>query len=188
MSVTIDSLDIQIRSSAGSAKQKIEELAKALDGLSGQENVKRIISALNKLPQPAEKSVEALKKLDKANKNAANSADKHSKALNNQNVNLLASYEHLQNVFSMIHGIQDAFAKMMNGAIQWDGIQFQFGRAFGEDAEEVLEYAEKVSKALKINQQQFMESASLYGSLLKGFGVEQEQTAGLQKAVKILWI
>ena len=29
MSVTIDSLDIQIRSSAGSAKQNIEELAKA---------------------------------------------------------------------------------------------------------------------------------------------------------------
>ena len=191
MSVTIDSLDIQIRSSAGSAKEKIEELAKALDSLSGMESVKRIINALNKLPAPAEKSANAIKKLDSVNRSAANSSEKHSKALSKQSMSLLATYEHLSNVFSMMHGLQDAASKVLNDAVQWDGIQFRFGRAFGEDAEMVLEYAEKVSKELRINQQMFMQYSSMYGSLLSGFGMAQEQvttiSVGLTELSYDIW-
>lgn len=263
MSVTIDSLDIQIRSSAGSAANNIDDLAKALGNLNSNAKVTKIVhsleklnttlgnlkantstmshlsamskslaslaaipkltglrSAINelkklpavmqnldtaqitqfaakmkllanglaplatqidkigrgfsKLPTQISRVVTATNRLNNANKAAAKSAGAHGAALNGQSINLLATYEHLSNVFGMMHGVQDAFSKLLNDAIQWDGIQFQFGRAFGEDAEEVLAYAEKVSKALKINQQQFMESASLYGSLLKGFGVEQD--------------
>lgn len=262
--VTISSLDIQIRSSAGSAKKNIDDLANALGNLNSNAKVTKIVNSLerlngaltnmksqqavmshlsslskslsslstlpeltglksavkelkklpevmgkldtaevsqfasqmkllasgleplakqidvigkgfSKLPPQVSKCVTAVKRLDSANKSAAKSTKEHGEALNNQSFNLLATYEHLSNVFSMVHGIQDAFAKMLNGAMQWDGIQFQFGRAFGHDAEIVLEYAEKISKSLKIDQQQFMESASLYGSLLKGFGVEQKQ-------------
>ena len=264
MSVTIDSLDIQIRSSAGSAAKNIDDLAKALSNLNASAKVTKTVNALNnlnsalagmkthqstmsqlsalskslaslasipkltglqsairelkklpevmasldgaeitkftlkmkqlatglaplatqidkiskgfsKLPPQVSKCVTAVKRLDSANRSAANSARSHGEALNSQSINLLATYEHLSNVFSMMHGIQDAFAKVLSDAIQWDGITFQFGRAFGEDAEKVLDYAEKISDALHINQQQFMESASLYGSLLKGFGVEQKQ-------------
>ena len=264
MSVTIDSLDIQIRSSAGSAAKNIEDLAKALGNLNANAKVTKVVNSLNnlntalsnmksqqavmsqlsalsrslsglasipkltglqsairelkklpevmesldtaqiaqftgqmkllasglaplatqidkiskgfsKLPPQVSKCVTAVKRLDQANKSVAKSTSAHAEALNAQSINLLAAYENLSNVFSIIHGIQDAFAAVLNDAIQWDGIQFQFGRAFGEDAEIVLEYAEKVSKTLRINKQQFMESASLYGSLLKGFGVEQKQ-------------
>lgn len=188
---TIDSLDIQIKSSAGSAKQDIEALAKALEKLSGHESVKRIVAVLNKLPQPAAKSEKAIKRLSNANKEAANSSEKHSKALGKQSLSLLATYEHLSNVFSMIHGVQEAFNKVMNDAIQWDGIQFRFGRAFGEDAEEVLEYAEKVSETLRINQQQFMQYSSMYGSLLSGFGMAQKQvttiSVGLTELSYDIW-
>ena len=264
MSITIEGLDIQIKSSAGSAAQNIDELAKSLGRLNANAKVTKITNSLtslnkslsemrsnyavigelsklsqglaklgaipkltglqsairelkklpevmasldaaqiaqftgkikllatglgplatqidkigrgfSKLPPQVSKCVTAVKRLDNANKSAAKSAKDHGSAVNAQSVNLLTAYENLSNVFSMLHGVQDAAAKVLNDAIQWDGIQFQFGRAFGEDAEEVLEYAEKVSDALKINQQQFMESASLYGSLLKGFGVEQKQ-------------
>ena len=264
MSVTIDSLDIQIKSSAGSAAKNIEDLAQALGNLNANAKVTKIVHSLDrlngalsnmksqtstmshlsalskslaslaaipkltglqsairelnklpdvmskldtaeisqfsakikllanglgplatqidkiskgfsKLPPQVSRCVTAVKRLDSANKSAASSAKSHGEALNNQSINFLAAYENLSNVFSMIHGIQDAFARLLNDAIQWDGIQFQFGRAFGEDAEDVLAYADKVSEALKINKQQFMESASLYGSLLKGFGVEQKQ-------------
>ena len=264
MSVTIDSLDIQIRSSAGSASQNIEKLADALSKLNGSANLTKTVNALgklntalsnmksqssvmshlssmskslsslasipeatglksaikelkklpaltqsldaakigqfsakikllanglaplatqiekiskgfSKLPSQVSKCVTAVKRLDSANRSATKSTKSHGEALNAQSFNLLATYEHLSNVFSMMHGIQDGFTKLLNGAIQWDSIQFQFGRAFGEDAEMVLEYADKVSQALRINKQQFMESASLYGSLLKGFGVEQKQ-------------
>jgi soluble cytochrome b562 len=151
---------------------KMKLLASGLAPLATQ--IDKIGKGFSKLPPQVSKVVTAVKRLDNANKSATKSTKDHSKALNTQSINLLATYEHLSNVIGMLHGVQDAFAKVLSDAIQWDGIQFQFGRAFGEDAEEVLAYAEKVSKALKINQQQFMESASLYGSLLKGFGVEQE--------------
>ena len=264
MSVTIDSLDIQIRSSAGSAAKNIDDLADALGRLNSSSKVTKIVNSLgklnsslsslgahtstmsglsalsdslaklgaipkltglqsaitqlkklpevtskldageitafsdamkklaeglsplatqidkisrgfSKLPAQVSKCVTAVKRLDNANSSAAKSTKAHGEALNGQSFNLLATYEHLSNVFSMIHGIQDGFGRLLSDAMQWDGISFQFGRAFGEDAEMVLDYADKVSEALQINKQQFMESASLYGSLLKGFGVEQKQ-------------
>lgn len=264
MSVTIDSLDIQIRSSAGSASANIEKLAGSLDklkthsklttvtnqltrlseaigklqvssstigtikGLAGAmkslsgiqksgglnstinslkklpevvnaldpATIKAFSAAMNdlsdglsplakkidtiskgfaKLPSQVSKCVTAVKRLDSANRSATESTKDHGEALNKQSFNLLATYEHLSNVFSMIHGIQDGFSRLLADAMQWDGITFQFGRAFGEDADMVLAYADKVSEALEINKQQFMESASLYGALLKGFGVEQKQ-------------
>ena len=264
MSVTIDSLDIQIRSSAGSAAKNINDLANSLDKLNGSAKVTKTINALgklnntlttlrsnsgvmgqlsslsqslaklgsipemtglksavkelrklpkvmgslgttevaaftaqmkllasgleplakqidiigkgfSKLPSQVSKCVTAVKRLDSANRSAAKSTKSHGEALDRTSFNLLASYEHLSNVFSMINSIQAGFAKLLTDAMQWDGISFQFGRAFGDHAEMVLDYADKISEALLINKQQFMESASLYGSLLKGFGVEQKQ-------------
>jgi hypothetical protein len=151
-------------------------MRKLSDGLSPlATQIEKIGNGFSKLPPQVSKCVTAVKRLDSANKSAAASTKGHGEALNAQSLNFMTAYENLSNVFSIIHGIQDAFARVLNGAIQWDGIQFQFGRAFGEDAEKVLAYAEKVSDALEINKQQFMESASLYGSLLSGFGVEQKQ-------------
>ena len=280
MSVTIDSLDIQIRSSAGSAAKNIEDLADALSRLNANAKVTKVVNSLerlngalanmksqssvmshlsalskslaslaaipqltglrsaitelkklpavmegldtakiteftakikmlakglsplatqidkigkgfSKLPAHVSKCVTAVKRLDSANKSAAQSAQDHGEALNAQSFNFLAAYENLSNIFSIMHGIQDAFAAVMDDAIQWDGIQFRFGRAFGEDAEIVLEYAEKVSKELRINQQQFMQYSSLYGSLLKGFGMEQQQittiSVGLTELSYDIW-
>lgn len=153
--------------------EKMTQLANGLRPLADQ--LEKIGAGFSKLPSQVSKCVTAVKRLDSANKSAATSTKAHGQALNAQSLNFMTAYENLSNVFSIIHGIQDAFARVLNGAIQWDGIQFQFGRAFGEDAEKVLAYAEKVSDALEINKQQFMESASLYGSLLSGFGVEQKQ-------------
>ena len=280
MSVTIDSLDIQIRSSAGSAAKNIEELAdklgnlnqnakvtkivnslgnlnKALSDMKGQQAVMSHLSALSKslsslaaipkltglqsavrelkklpevmsglgtaeisqftakmkllasglsplatqidkiskgfskLPPQVSKCVTAVKRLDSANKSAASSAKKHGDALKSQSFSILAAYENLENVFGMMHGVQDAFTKLMDDAIQWDGIQFRFGRAFGEDADMVLEYAQKVSDELRINMQQFMQYSSLYGSLLSGFGMAQKQvttiSVGLTELSYDIW-
>ena len=158
----------------------VREFSKAMRGLAEglaplATQIEKVSQGFSKLPSQVSKCVTAVKRLDSANASAAESSKAHGEALNTQSFNFLAAYENLSNVFSIIHGIQDAFAALLNDAIQWDGIQFQFGRAFGEDADMVLKYADKVSETLKINKQQFMESASLYGSLLKGFGVDQKQ-------------
>ena len=222
MSVTIDSLDIQIRSSAGSAAKNIEDLASALGRLNANAKVTKVVNSLerlngtltnmksqtstmshlsalskslaslaaipkltglqsavrelkklpevmgkldtaeisqftakmkllesglsplatqidkiskgfSKLPPQVSRCVTAVKRLDSANKAAASSAKSHGEALNNQSINFLTAYENLQNVLSIVHGVQAGFAALLDDAIQWDGIQFQFGRAFGED-------------------------------------------------------
>lgn len=263
MSVTIESLDIQIRSSAGSAAQNINALATALGNLNANARVTKIVNSLNnlnvaltnmrsqqavmthlaalskslaglaaiprltglqsaireltklpavmqnlntaqisqfsgkmqllanamaplatqitaigagfaRLPRQTSQCVTAIRRLDAANRSVTASTQAHGAALNTTGLNLMTAYANLTMVLSIMHSVQDGFARLMDDAIQWDGIQFRFGRAFGDDAEMVLEYARKVSDELRINLQQFMQYSSLYGSLLKGFGMEQE--------------
>lgn len=273
MSVTVDSLDIQIRSSAGSATKNIEELAKALGRLNSNAKMTKITNSLTRLNDALthmrsnssvigqlsslsqhlaklgtipkltglQSAIRELKKLPAVMKDLNNSdftqfvtriralsnaltplATKldrigtafsklparvsqvvtatnrmtkatvaHGDALNHQSINLLAAYENLQNYLSILHFVGDAFAAVMADAIEWDGIQFRFGRAFGEDAEMVLDYAEKVSEELRINQQQFMQYSSLYASLLSGFGMAQKEvttiSVGLTELSYDIW-
>ena len=59
----------------------------------------------------------------------------------------------------------------INDAIAWDGIEYQFGNAFGEQADEYYEKITEMTDALKINKQTFMEISAMSTSMLKGFGV-----------------
>ena len=148
-STTIDSLDIQIKSSAGSAAKNIEKLAAALGKLNANAQVTKATSALGKL--------------DKANNSVAKSALKG-----------------ILKVTAAALALSDATKVMtdaMKEAVEWEGITFRFGRAFGEEAEVVYEHVQKISDALKINKQEFMQYSSLYGSLLSGFGMEQDQAS-----------
>lgn len=273
MSVTIDSLDIQIRSSAGSAAKNIGDLASALERLNGQAKVTKIVNSLSKLntalsemrsnsgvmgqlsslskslsslasiPKMTglQSAITQLKKLPQviselnsanlaaftlrmrqlssaltplasqmnkigaafskfpaqvnkvvsANKQMTRATQEHSHALGDQKLSLMATIQNLQDYVSAVHFVGDAVSKVMSDAIEWDGIQFRFGRAFGEDAEEVYAYAQKVSDVLKINIQQFMQYSSLYGSLLSGFGMAQEKvttiSVGLTELSYDIW-
>ena len=273
MSVTIDSLDIQIRSSAGSAKQNIEDLAKALERLNGASKVTKIVNSLERLNTALtslrsnsgvmgqlsslsqslarlaslpkltglQSAIRELKKLPQV-MNDLDSADiatfttriralasalaplatqldaigtafsrlparisqivtgtnrmttavnHHSNALNHQSLNIMAAISNFQSYLGTLHAVGDAIGRLMADAIEWDGIQFRFGRAFGEDADEVYAYAQKVSDVLKINIQQFMQYSSLYGSLLSGFGMAQEKvttiSVGLTELSYDIW-
>ena len=273
MSVTIDSLDIQIRSSAGSAAKNIGDLASALERLNGQAKVTKIVNSLSKLntalsemrsnsgvmgqlsslskslsslasiPKMTglQSAITQLKKLPQviselnsanlaaftlrmrqlssaltplasqmnkigaafskfpaqvnkvvsANKQMTRATQEHSNALGDQKLSLMATIQNLQDYVSAVHFVGNAVSKVMSDAIEWDGIQFRFGRAFGEDAEEVYAYAQKVSDVLKINIQQFMQYSSLYGSLLSGFGMAQEKvttiSVGLTELSYDIW-
>jgi hypothetical protein len=266
MSVTIDSLDIQIRSSAGSAAKNIGDLARELGNLNSNAKVTKIVNSLErlngalgnmktnistmshlsamskslsslaalpkldglrsainelkklpavtqsldtaeitqfaskmkllatglsplatqidkiskgfaKLPPQVSKCVTAVKRLDSANKSVTKSTRDHSGALNSQSLSLLTVYENLENVFGMMHGIQDAIAKVLNDAIQWDSVQARFGRSMGDSAEEYLAYVQKLNAVLGINEQQFMGYSSLFADMMRGFGVAQKDAA-----------
>ena len=255
MSVTIDSLDIQIRSSAGSATKNIEELARALEQLNGQAKVTKIVNSLEKLnsaltnlrsnssvmgqlsalskslsglaslpkltglqsaitqlrrlpdvinglddaklavfttrlrnltkaltplatqldkigtafsrlPNQVSKVVTATNRMTTATRSSGN-------ALNTQSINLMSVISNLQTYLSVVHFVGDAVSKVMADAIEWDGVQSRFGRAFGESAKESLEWVDKLSEGLLINKQEFMQYSSLFAEMLSGFGVNQ---------------
>ena len=72
-----------------------------------------------------------------------------------------------------------ALAGYMYQASEWEGIMYRFGRAFGEEAEENYKWINRLNAELQINVQQFMQYASIYGTMLKGFGVAQKDAAAM---------
>ena len=70
-------------------------------------------------------------------------------------------------------------AEYMYEASECEGIMYRFGRAFGEEAEENYKWILKLNSELQINVQKFMQYASIYGTMLKGFGVAQKDAAAM---------
>lgn len=168
---------------------KIEKLATKLGPLAIQ--IEKVGNGFAKLPSQVSKTVTATNRMEQATHKATEANKKHDKSLNTKSINLMATIQNLQEYAQAIHFVADGIGNVLNDAMQWDGIQFRFGRAFGEDAEEVLTYSEKISEKLGINQQQFMQYSSMYGSLLSGFGMAQEQvttiSVGLAELSYDIW-
>ncbi len=168
---------------------KMRELAAALAPLSTQ--LDSVSRSFAKLPARISQIVTGTNKMAKASRDAANAQDEHNEKLNVSRLNMAAWITSAQGLIQGAQGVIQAIQKTMADAIEWDGIQYRFGRAFGEDAEEVLAYAEKLSEVLKINQQQFMQYSSMFGSLLSGFGMEQDKitdiSVGLTELSYDIW-
>lgn len=157
--------------------RSMRELAAGLAPLASQ--IEKISKGFNKLPAPIGKCVTAANRLTRATRDAADAEEEHGEALDSKSVNLAANISNLQSYIDVLNRVGQAIKAAVADAIEWDGIQFRFGRAFGEDAEETLDYVERVTEALGINQQQFMQYSSMFGSLLSGFGMQQKQVTAI---------
>ena len=273
MSVTIDSLDIQIKTSAGQAETNIDALAKALGRLKENSNLTKVTNNLSKLATSLEalnKATSGLNNLDKIGTalngltgvqklsglnsalntlkklpdimvgldesklakfatqmqklatameplatritqvakgfsnlpskltsavSATNRLTSSQKSLGEQldvtSANLFTNMSNLEMLIGVARQFITAMAGVIDQAIGWDGIQFRFGRAFGDDAEEMYQYILKINEALGINIQEFMQYSSMYGSLLSGFGLTQDKVStisiGLSELTYDLW-
>lgn len=168
MSTNIDSLDIQIKTSAGSASANIDELVKSLERL-------KKVSSVSKVSKSFDQMAKGLNKVDSATQKATKSQKDFGKGIDATIHNISNMLSALETITSSLRNFVQTISKFMADAIEWDGIQFRFGRAFGEDAEEVYKYAKKINDVLGINIQMFMQYSSLYGSLLSGFGLAQDK-------------
>lgn len=75
---------------------------------------------------------------------------------------------------TMVDGVRtlvQVFSEFVHDATQWDGIEYQFGNAFGEQADMYYEKITQITDALSINKQMFMENTAMATSMLVGFGV-----------------
>lgn len=84
-----------------------------------------------------------------------------------------------------------AVANMIYDATEWEGITQRFGRAFGSEAEEAYGWIKRLNSELSINTQQFMQYSSIFGTMLKGFGVVERDAAkmamGYTELVYDIW-
>lgn len=111
--------------------------------------------------------------------NAANATHNMNGQLNTTQLNFMAIAANIGTLMGAVNHVIQVISTFLAQAIEWDGIQFRFGRAFGEDAEEVYQYVLKINDVIGINIQEFMQYSSLYGSLLSGFGMAQKKVTAI---------
>lgn len=97
--------------------------------------------------------------------------------VNTTTLNLQSMISVAKNVWSALQPIVNLFKKTMGDAIEWEGIAQRFGRGFGEQADEVYSWVQRLNQEMGINTQQFMQYSSTYATMLKGFGVASEDAS-----------
>lgn len=119
----------------------------------------------------------AFKGLNTAIKQTNVSIDQANTKVNVATLNFDNFMSSAQHIVSVLSSVQQGLANVIDGAAQWDGIATRFGKGFGEQAQETYAWIQRLNKELGINIQQFMQYSSTYATMLKGFGVAQEDSS-----------
>lgn len=153
----IDKFTRQMKELAAAMKPFADEMQKVSNGFSAfPSKIQRLVSSTDRY------------------NNSVNRATTGTKAWSNA----LAGIK-LSTVLYASNRIGAALAGYMYQASEWEGIMYRFGRAFGEEAEANYKWINRLNSELQINVQQFMQYASIYGTMLKGFGVAQKDAAAM---------
>ena len=180
MSTQIDSLSIRIESNSRGATTAIDGLVAALGRLKTAANVggadkgiKKIGDAVNKgmsgVPSAFNKGAKAVDTFTKATDKSAASSDKLGSALSRAAGSVL---QFVGNAIG-IHQVGQALANTLAQAREWDGISARFAEGFGDQVDEAYAHVQKLSEALYINDQVFMQYSSNFATLARGFGVAE---------------
>lgn len=164
----VKSLDTDVLDRFESAMKR---LATALAPLAVQIN--QVASGFARLPSQVSKTVTATNRMSKATRAAAESQEKLNTGLNTSSINLASFINNARTAYQSMMSLVQAMGRFLDEAIQWDGVQARFGRAFGEYADESLAKIDEISDKLKINKQQFMQYSSLFNEMLTGYGVDR---------------
>lgn len=161
---------------------QMSNLAAGLKPLATQ--IDRIGTGFSKLPSKITSAAAATSKM-------ADATEDVGEKMRVTNLDIFAFIENMETVFQYAGKVIDVFRGLIDAAIGWDGIQYRFGRTFGEDAEEVYQHILRINKELGINVQEFMQYSSMYGALLSGFGMDQDKvttiSVGLSELTYDLW-
>lgn len=161
-------------------RKQMEKLADALAPLATR--ITEVANGFARLPNRISSAVTATNRMASATRDTGTALG---------NLDLFATISNFESLLHVINLVADAFTSVISQAMEWDGIQYRFGRAFGEDAEETYEYIQKINEELGINIQEFMKYSGMYGSLLSGFGLSQDKVStisiGLSELTYDLW-
>lgn len=153
----IDKFTRQMKDLSAAMKPFADEMQKVFNGFSAfPSKIQRIIASTNRYNGTVNKAASGTRAWSEA----------------------LAGIK-LSTVIYASNRIGAVIAEYMYEASEWEGIMYRFGRAFGEEAEENYKWILKLNSELQINVQKFMQYASIYGTMLKGFGVAQKDAAAM---------
>ena len=135
--------------------ERVKKLNEVLAPLS--EKMKTVGSGFSAINSGAGKASRAVKEFDQG--------------VNTTTHNLSNLIDVVKNTAQSIMHLVQQFVEFLSVAIEWDGIKAQFGNAFGDQADEYYKKITKLTDALMINKQAFMENSAMAASMLIGFGV-----------------
>ena len=151
----IDKFTRQMNDLAAAMKPFADEMQKVSNGFSA-------------FPSKIQKLITSTNRYNTSANNATTSTKAWSTAL--QGIKL-------SGVYYLSKRIGAAIADYMYDASEWEGVMYRFGRAFGSTAQENYEWIKRLNSEMKINVQQFMQYSSIFGTMLKGYGVVTEDAA-----------
>jgi len=177
-STQIDSLEIRIESSARGATAAIDALIQSFERLKAAGNFKEIEKSLDKISKATNKGLKNVPKtFEKAAKSAENLSDSLKDVKGSAGGIGGALGEAVGGLLQFvgnavgIHSVGDAISTAAQEAMEWEGISARFAEGFGDQVDEAYAYVQKLSDALYINDQQFMQYSSNFATLGKGMGV-----------------
>ena len=166
--------------SAVNGLAKIADVTKTLDDdviKAFDDKVKKLAASLKPLSDRLTTVKEGLKGFSSQAKSAGNSAKKMGDDIDAAGINFDTFTNNLHTAVEAMKRLMDGFVEVTAQAIEWDGISARFGRGFGDRADEVYAYVQKLNDAMGINVQAFMQHSSIFANMLTGFGVASEDAS-----------
>ena len=156
---------------------KIDKVTKELDDEkinAFAERVKKLNDLLGPLSDKMATIGPAFKAINTGAGRAAKAVQSFDHGVNTSTLNLASFIEVARTAAQTIASLVQQFVEFLAVAIEWDGVKAQFGNAFGDQADEYYDKITRITDALRINKQAFMENSAMAASMLTGFGVNKE--------------
>lgn len=143
------------------------------------ERIEVLTEKLTPLSQKMTTIQAGLKGINSAARSAGKGVRDMGEELDTASVNLSSFIYTIQEAVQWLQQAITKFSEFMQAAVEWDGIAARFGRTFGDQAEDVYGWIQRLNKEMGINVQQFMQYSSLYAQMLTGFGVATEDARNM---------
>lgn len=141
------------------------------------EKVEILNKKLGSLSEKMTSIKEGFKAINSNARSATSGVEDFGEGVNVSALNLSSFIEIARTAIDAIMGLVNAFVKITEQAIEWDGIASRFGRGFGSQAQETYEWIQRLNEEMGINIQEFMKYSSVYSTMLTGFGVGAEDAS-----------
>lgn len=137
------------------------------------EKVEKLNTVLTPLSQKMTSIQSGLRGINTKARQATSGMRSFGGAVNTSTLNMSSWTNVARGLLAALRPIIDLLEKYISQAIEWDGVVSRFSRVFGSEAANVYSWVQRLNEEMQINTQQFMQYSSLFGEMLKGFGVDQ---------------